>query len=86
MQERNTHDDSGFVTQQTREYNDEEEELILSGDDENKKGSPLLTKQTKGTTRNSKKQRKHPQPHQMSDITNILDVQVTNVTQPRTNK
>ena len=69
--EKKTHDDSGFGTEQPRGYNLEEEELIPLEDDENGKGSPLLTKQIKGTMM---KQRKRPQPHQMCNITNILDV------------
>ena len=82
--------DSGFGTQQPKDYNREEEEsmLISSRDAENGKGSPLLTKQAKGTRRSLEKQRKRPQPCQISDITNIpvLDVQVTDITQPRTKK
>ena len=81
------HDGTGFDTQQPREDDSGEEELIPLGDDKNAKESPQLTKQTKGTTRNSKKKQcQHPQKHQMSDITNLFDVQVTDVTQPPTKK
>ena len=74
-----THDDSGFETQELCD----EEGLTQFGD--NGKGSPQRADETKGSMRNSK-QRKRPQTHQMSDITNVLDVHVADVTVPRTKK